>query len=143
MQPWCAAELLRQQLPRRLDYSTPISPSENRLRGGDELADEPPPADPRLGVVADGEVVLGLQQGLQELADSTAGGPPPDVLALRDRVPLWARLLLAAAGRRAQHGGSRDGPRLPVLEPVSHGPSVPLGNANTRLPERYVRKRPT
>ena len=32
-------------------------------------------------------MVLGLQQGLQELADCTAGGPSPDVLALRDRVP--------------------------------------------------------
>ena len=55
-------ELLRQQLPRRLDYSTPISPSENRPRGGDELADDPSPADPRLGVVTAEEVVL--EQGI-------------------------------------------------------------------------------
>ena len=50
-----------EELPRLLDHSTPILPSENRPRGGDELADGPPPADPRLGVVEpDGEVVLDL-----------------------------------------------------------------------------------
>ena len=48
-----------EELPRLLDNSTLILPSENRPRGGDELADGPPPADPRLGVVEpDEEVVL-------------------------------------------------------------------------------------
>ena len=56
-------ELQRQQPPRRLDYSThPISPSENRPRGGDELADDPSPADLRLGVETAEEVVL--EQGI-------------------------------------------------------------------------------
>ena len=52
------------ELPRLLDYSTPVSPSENRPRGGNELADGPPSADPRLGVVADEEVVMELPEGV-------------------------------------------------------------------------------
>ena len=55
------------------NYTTtldPILPSENRPRGGDELADGPPPADPRLGVVEpEEEVVLDL---LDELDSARA-----------------------------------------------------------------------
>ena len=60
----------QQRLPRLLDYSALTPPSENRL-GGDELAGDPSPDDPRLGVVEseEEEVVLSLDSDLQELVE--------------------------------------------------------------------------